>query len=78
MNMTKKQILKLRPKFKMGDSIMIEWFEIKEGCSFFCIRSGLKHVDGTESPYHYEDCVTGENAEKIALEKFTNWWSSLN
>ena len=78
--MTKKQILKLRPEFKLGWGMtMIDWFEITEGVGFFCIRSGLRHADGeTKSPYHYEDCVGGKNAEKIAMEKFNNWWASLN
>ena len=78
--MTKKQILKLRPKFKLGIGMtMIDWFEITEGAGFFCIRSGLRHTDGeTKSPYHYEDCVGGKNAEKIAMEKFNEWWASLN
>ena len=80
--MTKKQILKLRPEFKLGMGMgitMIDWFEITEGAGFFCIRSGLRHADGeTKSPYHYEDCVGGKNAEKIAMEKFNKWWASLN
>lgn len=77
--MTKKQILKLRPKFIIGNMTMIEWFEISEGASFFCIRSGLRHADSeTKSPYYYEDCVGGKNAEKIAIEKFNKWWISLN
>ena len=42
-------------------------------------KSGLRHADGeTKSPYHYEDCVGGKNAEKIALDKFNIWWGSLN
>lgn len=78
--MTKKQILKLRPDFKIGRGmIMIDWFEISEGGSFFCIRSGLRHSDGeTKSPYYYEDCIGSKNAEKQALQKFNEWWTSLN
>jgi len=78
--LSKRQILKLRPEFKIAYGMtMIEWFEISEGASLFCIRSGLKHADGeTKSPYHYEDCVGGKNAEKIALDKFNLWWYSLN
>jgi hypothetical protein len=77
--LTRKQILKLRPEFKFGHMAMIDWFEISEGGSFFCIRSGLKHADGeTKSPFHYEDCVGGKNAEKQALKKFNDWWTSLN
>ena len=78
--MTKKQILKLRPEFKLDIGItMIDWFEITEGAGFFCIRSVLRHADGeTKSPYHYEDRVGGKNAEKNAIEKFNKWWASLN
>jgi hypothetical protein len=78
--LSKKQILSLKPEFKIGSGIMMrEWFEILEGGSFFCIKSGLRHADGeTRSPYHYEDCVGGENTEKIALDKFNLWWDSLN
>lgn len=77
--MTKKEILKLRPKFKFDIGMtMIDWFEITEGAGFFCIRSGLRHADGeTKSPYHYEDCVVGKNAKKTAMEKFNKWWVSL-
>jgi len=77
--MTKKQILKLRPVFIFGKMTMIDWFEITEGAGFFSIKSGLRHADGeTKSPYHYEDCVGGKNAEKIVIEKFNKWWTSLN
>lgn len=77
--MTKKQVLKIRPEFKMGRMLMIDWFEISEGYRFFCIRSGLRHVDGEiKSPYYYEDCVIGKNAEKIAMNNFNMWWTSLN
>lgn len=79
-NLSKSKILKLRPEFKIGLGMtMIEWFEISQGGSFFCIKSGLRHADGeTKSPYYYEDCIGGKNAEKIALNKFNLWWSSLN
>jgi hypothetical protein len=77
--MTKKQILILRPEFKFGGITLRDWFEISEGVGFFCIRSGLRHADGeTKSPYHYEDCVGGKNAKKIAMEKFNVWWASLD
>ena len=77
--MTKNQILKLRPEFKIGGGMtMIDWFDITEGAGFFCIVSGLKHADGvTLSPFHYSDCVGGKNAKKIAIEKFTKWWDNL-
>lgn len=76
---TRRQILKLRPEFKFGNTVVIDWFEITEGASFFCIRSGLRHADGeTKSPYHYEDCVGGENTKKIAMERFDKWWAALN
>lgn len=78
--LSKRQILKLRPVFKIGLGMtLVEWFEISEGGSFFCIKSGLRHADGeTLSPYHYEDCVGGKNAEKNALDKFNIWWCSIN
>lgn len=78
--MTKKNISKLRPEFKLGTDItMIDWFEITEGIGFFCIRSGLRHADEeTKSPYHYYDCICGKNAKKIAIEKFNKWWYSLD
>ena len=79
--MKKKDILKLRPRFKLagGSMEMVDWFEITEGTGFFCIRSGLRHGNAEiKSPYHYEDCVVGKNAKKIALDKFNNWWESLN
>ena len=77
--MTAKEILKLRPEFEVGGGMrMIDRFEISQGASFYCIRSGLRHADGeTKSPYHYEDCVGGKNAKKISLQKFTDWWNSL-
>lgn len=76
--MKKSQILKLRPEFKFGGMTMRDWFEITEGSGFFCIRSGLKHADGeTKSPYHYEDCVGGKGAKKLALDKFNNFWNDL-
>jgi hypothetical protein len=79
--MTRKQILKLRPEFKLGNNsmTMVDWFEISEGAGFFGIRSGLRHADGvTKSPFYYEDCIGGKNAEKICLKKFNEWWNSLN
>ena len=77
--MTKKKILKLRPQFEFGHMTMIDWFEITEGAGFFCIKNGLRHADGeTKSPYYYEDCVGGKNAEKIAIDKFNAWWDSFN
>jgi hypothetical protein len=78
--MTKKQILKLRPQFKLGGGMtMIDWFEINEGTGYYGIRSGLRHADGeTKSPYHYEDSVGGKGAEKIALLRFNQWWEQIN
>jgi len=76
--MTRKQILKLRPEFKINNMIMIDWFEITEGGGLFSINSGLKHADGkTKSPYYYEDFTVGKNAEKQSLKKFNDWWDSL-
>jgi len=76
--MTRKQILKLRPKFKFGGPPMVDWFEIREGAGFFSLRSGLNHADGvTKSPYYFEYSVGGKNAEKKVMERFNNWWNSL-
>jgi len=77
--MNKKEILKLRPKYKFGELItMIDYFEIKEGAGFFYIRNGLRYADGkTKSPYYYQDFVSGKNAEKIAIDNFNNWWAYL-
>lgn len=76
---TKEKIIKLRPKFYINDVGMVDWFQITDGGAFFCIRSGLRHPDGeTKSPYHYEECIGGNNAEMIALEKFNKWWDLLD
>ena len=79
--MTKNQILKLRPEFKLFEDgwLLHDWFEISEGAGYFCIKSGLRHADGEiKSPFHYEECIGGKNAKKIALENFSRWWDSLN
>lgn len=77
--LTKSKIIKLNPTFKFNGFTTVDWFEISEGAGFFCIRNGLRHADGeTKSPYHYEECIGGKNAKKIALENFNKWWDSLN
>jgi hypothetical protein len=77
--MKKREILKLRPRFKFGSMVMVDWYEITEGNGFFCIKNGLRHSNGkTRSPFFYEDCVVGKKNKKIALNKFTEWWESLN
>lgn len=77
--MTKEKILDLRPEFKFRGTIMIDWFEVTEGAGFFCIRNGLRHADGeTKSPYHYEECIAGDGAKEISLEKFNKWWNEVN
>jgi len=78
--MTRIQVLKLRPEFRVGGGMrMVDWFEITDMESFCCIRSGLRHADGvTQSPFHYEDCTIGKNSKKEALKKFTQWWDNLN
>lgn len=79
MELTKKQILSLRPEFNFGTMTMIDWFEISKGAGFFCIRSGLRHADvESKSPYHYEDCIGGKNARKRSIEKFNIWWNLIN
>ena len=79
--MTEEQIINLQPEFKLfeGGWWLHDWFEISEGVGYFCIKSGLRHADGeTKSPFHYEECIGGDNAKKIALENFSKWWDSLN
>lgn len=77
--LTFKQILKLRPTFQFGHMTMVDWFIISHGASFCCIRSGLRHgEEEIKSPFYYEDCVGGDNAEKIGLKKFNDWWFGLD
>jgi hypothetical protein len=79
--MTEEQIINLRPEFSVfkGGFTRTDWFEISEGVGYFCIKSGLRHADGvTKSPFHYEECIGGDNAKKVALENFSRWWDSLN
>lgn len=74
-------IINLRPEFKFGGEgmRMIEWFEVTRGDGYCCIRSGLRHADGvTKSPFHYEDCVGGDNADERALLRFNQWWEQIN
>lgn len=76
--MTKEEILRLNPSFKFGDTLLRDYFIITSGDTFCCIRSGLRNgEDEIKSPYHYEDCVVGNNAEKIAVDKFNKWWNNL-
>lgn len=78
-SITEKQLLKLRPEFKLANGArIIDWFEVTKGETFFCIRSGLRHADGkTKSPFFYEDVVVDKNkSKKIALDKFTKWYDS--
>ena len=77
--MTKKQLLKLRLEFRFGHYTMVEWFEITQGPEIHCrINSGLRNADGeTKSPYHYDETIIGKNSEKLALQKFNDWFVSL-
>lgn len=76
--MTETEILNLRPKFKLGNITVIDWFVISKGASFYCIRSGLRHADGiTKSPFYYENCIGGKNAKKRAIESFNTFWTNL-
>ncbi len=78
-NITEKQLLKLRPKFKLPNGMtMIDWFEVTRGDVFYTIRSGLRHADGvTKSPFFYEDTtVDKKNSKKIALQKFITWYNN--
>lgn len=75
---TIEDILELRPTFKFGGTIMVEWFNISRGKGYCCITSGLKHTDGeTKSPYHYSKCIGGDNALEKSVEGFNEWWNSL-
>jgi hypothetical protein len=77
--MTEKEILELKPEFKFGDTIMIDYFKITKGYSFYCIQNGLRHCEeDIKSPYYYEKCIGGADAEKQSLELFTRWWENLN
>lgn len=77
--LTKSQILKLKPEFKFGDHIMVDWFEITETDSTFTIKSGLINANGvTKSPYHYINFSYGKNARKDCINKFNEWWNSIN
>lgn len=78
--MKKKEILELRPEFKLnGGMTMVDWFEITESGSFFSINSGLKHADGvTKSPYHYSSWSHGIHDKKKVLRHFTEWWNNLD
>jgi len=78
--MTKSQILKLRPEFKLAEGrvTMRDWFEITQGESFCSIRSGLCHADGeTASPFHYEELVIGKRSLKQSIEKFSEWYKGV-
>jgi hypothetical protein len=74
---TLNQIKKLRPEFKFGAMVMVDWFEVYEGKFYCTIKSGLKHADGeTRSFFHYEETAVGKNAKKIAIAKFNHFWCS--
>jgi hypothetical protein len=79
--LTKAQILKLRPEFKLHPDGMrvVEWFEIHKGASYYITNSGLRHADGkTKSPFYYEQNIPGKNTKKKALEAFTMFWNYVN
>ena len=77
--MNKQEILNLKPRFRFGNTTMTDWFIVTESANFYSIRNGLRHADSEiKSPYYYEDCTIGKNAKKIAFEKFSTWWNSLN
>jgi hypothetical protein len=77
--MNKEDIKKLRPSFKFGEIVMIDWFEVLEGKGYCVIRSGLRHADGiTKSLYDYEYFKGGNDATNEVLNHFNNWWRLLN
>jgi len=77
--MTVKEILKLRPEFRIGGGMrMVDWFQITEGGSVYHIRSGLRFAgDQYRSPYFYEDTVIGKGAKKKALHRFNEWYQKV-
>lgn len=73
--MTVKQILKLRPEFKIGNMTMRDYFIVTQSDSFCSIRSGLCHADGeTKSPFLYERTIIGKNSLKESIHKFEEWY----
>lgn len=76
--MTVKQILKLRPEFKIGGMIMRDYFIVIQSDSFCSIKSGLCHADGeTKSPFLYERTIIGKNSLKESINKFEEWYKIL-
>jgi len=76
--MTVKQILKLRPEFKIGNMTMRDYFIITQSDSFCSIRSGLCHADGkTKSPFLYERTIIGKNSLKESIHKFEEWYKGV-
>jgi len=76
--MTEKQIEKLNPTFVFDGMIMVEYFIISRGHSYYCIRSGLRNAnDKIKSPFFYENCVGGKNAKEKALALFDKWWQTV-
>ena len=77
--MTLKQILKLRPEFKVGGVIMRDYFIVIQSDSFCSIKSGLCHADGeTKSPFLYERTIIGKNSLKESINKFVEWYKILS
>ena len=63
--MALKQILKLRPEFKIGNMTMRDYFIVTQSDSFCSIRSGLRHADEKiKSPFLYERTIIGKKSLK--------------
>jgi len=76
--MTEKQILKLNPQFRFHGTLMVDYFIITQGHSFYCIQSGLRHAEESiKSPFFYEKCLGGKGTKKRSLELFTQWWETV-
>lgn len=76
--MTVKQILKLRPEFKIGNMTMRDYFLVTQGESFCSIRSGLFHTDEKiKSPFLYERTIIGKKSLKESIDKFEEWYEAV-
>jgi len=76
--MTVKQILKLRPEFKIGNMTMKDYFLVTQGDSFCSIRSGLWHTDKEiKSPFLYERTIIGKKSLKESIDKFEEWYEAV-
>jgi len=77
--MTEKEILELRPTFKVNGITFIEWFNITKGCNSYGINSGtFDNNNLIKSKYNYSNITYGDKASKLIRTEFTIWWNNLN